>query len=127
MADKNLDYYLSLPYTITLMPDTVSGGYVATINELPGCITQGENVEEAIRMIEDAKRGWIEVALEDGQDIPEPARAEDFSGKFNVRVPKSLHRTLVEKAKEEGVSLNQYINYQLARSVGTGRETESIR
>lgn len=43
---------------------------------------------------------------------------EDYSGKLNIRIPKSLHRILVEKAKEEKVSLNQYINYQLSRGVG---------
>jgi len=69
-------------------------------------------------MIEDAKKAWIDVALQDGEAIPEPTRAEEYSGKFNIRMPKSLHRILVEKAKEENVSLNQYINYQLARSVG---------
>ncbi|UOF90981.1 type II toxin-antitoxin system HicB family antitoxin [Fodinisporobacter ferrooxydans] len=118
MTEKNLDYYLSLPYTITLIP-AQEGGYVVKINELPGCLSQGETVEEALSMIEDAKRAWIEVALEVGNDIPEPVRGEEeYSGKFNVRVPKSLHRLLAEKAKEEKVSLNQYVNYQLSRSVG---------
>ena len=43
---------------------------------------------------------------------------EDYSGKFVVRVPRSLHRDLVETAEQEGVSLNQYINVVLARAVG---------
>ncbi|MDP9729815.1 type II toxin-antitoxin system HicB family antitoxin [Alicyclobacillus sp. TC] len=113
--EKNLDYYLSLPYSLVIIPDPISGGYVAKINELPGCITQGETVEEVVHGIQDAKRGWIETALEEGQTIPEPnVQLEEYSGKFVVRIPKSLHRTLVEQAKQEGVSLNQYVTYRLA-------------
>jgi antitoxin HicB len=123
MSDKNLEYYMSLPYTITIIPDTVSGGYVAKINELTGCLTQGETLDEVTQMIEDAKRGWLEIALEEGLEIPEPVN-DQYSGKFNVRVPRSLHRILVEKAKEENVSLNQYVNYQLARGTAFYPDTK---
>ncbi|OPG16143.1 hypothetical protein B2M26_08280 [Ferroacidibacillus organovorans] len=88
--------------------------------DFPGCLSQGETVEEAVAMIEDAKRGWLEVSLELGHSIPEPTRdlAIAFSGKFNVRVPRTLHKLLVEKAAGEDVSLNQYILYQLSSAVG---------
>ncbi|WP_018131235.1 type II toxin-antitoxin system HicB family antitoxin [Effusibacillus pohliae] len=118
MSKKDLQYYLDLPYRIVLHPAD-EGGYVVEILELPGCLSQGETIEEALEMIEDAKRAWLEVALEEGIEIPEPARdTEEYSGKLNIRIPKSLHRILSEKAKEENVSLNQYINYQLSRGVG---------
>lgn len=58
-------------YPIVLIP-AEEGGYVALIRELPGCMTQGETLEEAIAMIEDAKNQWIEVALEHGDNIPLP-------------------------------------------------------
>ncbi|OAT80357.1 type II toxin-antitoxin system HicB family antitoxin [Desulfotomaculum copahuensis] len=116
MSKKDLQYYLALPYRMAITP-AEEGGYVVSIPALTGCISQGETVEEAIKMIEDAKKCWLEVALAEGIPIPEPTD-EEYSGKFNVRVPKSLHRILVEKAKEENVSLNQYINYQLSRGVG---------
>lgn len=117
MIKKNLEYYISLPYKVLLYP-AEEGGYAVEIPELPGCISQGQTLEEAYEMIQDAKRGWIDLALQNGEIIPEPVRTEEYSGKFNIRMPKSLHRTLAAKAKEEKVSLNQYINYQLARSVG---------
>ena len=63
-------------------------------------------------------RGWIEVALEEGIPIPEPAPNEDYIGKFVVRLPRSLHRQLAETAEREGVSLNQFINVALAQSLG---------
>lgn len=115
--NKTVEYYLSLPYTIELVPEPQEGWFVS-VKELPGCMSQGDTPEEAIEMIQDAMRGWIEVSLEDGDPIPEPRPLEDYSGKFVVRVPHSLHRELVEHAEREGVSLNQYINVALARAVG---------
>ena len=112
---KTLEYYLKLPYKIVLHPSP-EGGYAVEIPDLPGCISQGDTIQEATEMIEDAKRTWITDALEHGEPVPEPS-PEEYSGRILLRTPKSLHRALIEKAKAEGVSLNQYINYQLARTV----------
>lgn len=114
---KDLAYYLGLPYRMVLYP-AQEGGFVVEIPDLPGCLTQADTVEEVYEMIEDAKRAWIETALEEGIHIPEPVQNDDYSGRFVVRMPKSLHRTLAEAAERENVSLNQYVVYQLARSVG---------
>ncbi|HHX95005.1 MAG TPA: toxin-antitoxin system HicB family antitoxin [Clostridia bacterium] len=113
---KDLNYYLKLPYRIVLHPSP-EGGYAAEIPELPGCISQGQTIEEALKMIEDAKLCWLESAIEDGAIIPEPV-PEDFSGRLNIRIPKTLHQALAERAKNENTSLNQYILYQLARAIG---------
>ncbi|MBS3976754.1 MAG: toxin-antitoxin system HicB family antitoxin [Syntrophomonadaceae bacterium] len=115
---KNLEYYLQLPYRIVLYPSG-QGEYAAEVPELPGCISQGQSVAEVYKMIEDAKICWLETALEDGIEIPEPSQLNaEYSGRLNIRIPKSLHRTLVEKAKAEKISLNQYINYQLSKGTG---------
>ena len=114
--EKTIDYYMSLPYTRELIKEP-EGGWFICIKELPGCMSQGDTVEEAMEMIEDAMRGWLDVSLEDGDDIPEPKLDEEFSGKFVVRLPRSLHRQLVETAEREGVSLNQFVNVALARAV----------
>jgi antitoxin HicB len=114
---KTIEYYLGLPYTIELQRDAEEGWFVR-VKELPGCTSQGDTAEEAVAMIQDAMRGWLEVALEMGDAIPEPRPEEEYSGKFVVRVPRSLHRELVETADREGVSLNQYINVALAHATG---------
>jgi antitoxin HicB len=72
MNDKTLEYYMALPYTIEIIPDEDDGGYVVRIRELPGCLTQADTWEELLEMIEDAKRLWLESALEHGDHIPEP-------------------------------------------------------
>ena len=72
MTTRTLEYYLSLPYTVIVIPDVEEGGYVAQIKELPGCITQADTWQELELMIRDAMRGWIEIALADGHPVPEP-------------------------------------------------------
>ena len=114
--DEKLNYYMNLPYTIEFQNDPEYGWH-ARVKELPGCMNQGDSPEEALEAILDTMQGWLEIALEKGNPIPEPRHEEDYSGKFVVRVPKSLHRKLVEEAEREGVSLNQYINVTLAGSV----------
>lgn len=112
---KNLEFYLNLEYTVRLKKNS-DGSYFAEIEELPGCMTEGNTKQEALEMVDDAKKAWIEVALERDINIPEPLK-DDFSGKFNVRVPKYLHRKLAYKAREENVSLNTLITSALSSSV----------
>ncbi len=117
MRTNDINYYLSLPYTIELIREDETTWF-ARVAELPGCMTEGDSPADAVDMIQDAMAGWIELALEDGRAIPEPKPLEEFSGKFVVRVPKSLHRDLVAAAAREEVSLNQFIATELARVVG---------
>ena len=110
--NKDLNYYLQLQYTTRLKKNS-DGSFFAEIEELPGCITEGDTEKEALEMIEDAKKAWLEIALKRKQSIPEPT-LEEFSGKFNIRLPKYLHRQLAYKAKQENVSLNTLITTTLA-------------
>jgi len=113
---RELEYYLSLRYPVTVHPDPESG-FVAEIEELPGCMTQAETLDEIFKAIEDARQLWIKTAYEEGQDIPLPRDMEQYTGKFLVRIPRSLHRDLARAAKREGVSLNQYVTSLLAARV----------
>jgi antitoxin HicB len=115
--NKTLEYYLELPYTIELSR-TPDEGWFVRVKELPGCMSQGDTAEEALEMIQEAMSLWLETALEDGLTIPKPRPVEDYSGKFVVRLPRSLHRDLAERAAEEGVSLNQFVAAALAQAVG---------
>ena len=58
-------------YTIVLEPDTEEGGYTVTVPALPGCITQGESVEQCIERAREAIEGYIESLEADGQSVPE--------------------------------------------------------
>ena len=114
---KTIDYYLSLPYHMEVIPDMEEGGYTAKFPDLPGCLTCAETIEDLEKSAEDAKRVWFTAALEDGIEIAEPSDSLDlseFSGQFKLRMPRSLHRSLSVNAKKEGISMNQYCNYLLA-------------
>ena len=115
---KPLNYYLTLNYPLTLYPDTENGGYVAEIKDLPGCLTQGQTLEETIENINEARELWIETVSEGGREIPMPSTESNYSGKLLLRMPKSLHRRLAETAEREGVSLNQYILSVLSEASG---------
>ncbi len=110
---KTLEEYLNLPYRLEVTPSE-HGGYVVRYPELLGCVTQVERAEDVMPMAREILAGWLEIAIEDGQDIPLPEQPERFSGRFVVRIPRSLHRALAEAARREGVSLNAYVASLLA-------------
>jgi len=67
--------YCELPYTIEIIPETDNLYFVA-IKELPGCMSMGDSIKDAIKMIEDAKRVWLRDALRNGEKIPIPLNNE---------------------------------------------------
>ena len=116
---KNVEYYMSLPYRLEIYPDAVEGGFTAAYPDLTGCLTCAETKEDLIKNAIDAKREWITASLEDGDEIAEPESVtdlSDYSGQFKIRMPKTLHRSLVINAKKEGISMNQYCIYLLSKN-----------
>lgn len=107
-----LEYYLRLDYPYTVVPD--NGAWFIEFPDLPGCMTQVRDASEIPQAAEEIRTLWIEGEYEDGATIPEPAMQSEYSGKFVVRLPKSLHRGLAERARREGMSLNAWVNYLLA-------------
>lgn len=109
-------------YTFTIRPLTTDegGGYLIEFPDLPGCMSDGETVEDAIANGMEAKRDWIAAMMEAGRPVPPPSieAAEGYSGKWVLRTPKSLHRDLAERARQEGVSLNALAVAMLARGLG---------
>ena len=118
---KTLNEYLALPYRMEIVEDREEGGYVVSYPDLPGCLTCGETIESAVENARDAKRVWLEAALEEGVSIPMPDSLEDYSGQFKLRLPRSLHRALAEHPQREGISMNQYCVYLLSRNDAAAR------
>ena len=112
-----LSYYMALPYTKTVIKRDDEDGthYISKILELDGCHSDGTTEEEALHNLGEAMECYIESCLIHGDQIPEPVTEENFSGKFLVRLPKSLHRRLAFESQKEGISLNQYALYKLSR------------
>ncbi len=123
---KKVEEYLSKPYRIELEPDP-DGGYAVWVRELPGCVSYGETVDEALKMIKEAMELWIETALKRGLKIPEPLAEKRYTGKFLVRLPSSLHEKLVETAKDEGVSLNSLVISLLSEALSSRTQRQEIK
>ena len=113
---KEVEKYMKLPYTRKLIKED-DGTYYIAIEELPGCASMGDTIEEAMEMIKDAMRGWLESNIARGLEIPIPEVMKEYSGRFVLRLPISLHRRLANEAKKEGVSLNQYVVSILSEDV----------
>ena len=115
---KTVEYYMSLPYRLEIVPDNTEGGFTAWYPDLPGCITTADSIDGIIRNAIDAKKAWLEASVEDGVEITEPVNEnpENYSGQFKLRIPKSLHMTLSVNARREGISMNQYCIYLLSKA-----------
>ena len=111
---KTLNEYLALPYRMELTPDPDEGGFVVSFPDLPGCLSVGSTIDEAVANAQDAKHEWLAAAIESGYPVREPDTDENYSGQFKLRIPRSLHKRLSDHAKEEGVSMNQYCVYLLS-------------
>ena len=122
---KTLNDYMKMSYRMEIVEDKDEGGYVVSYPDLPGCITCGETIEAAVVNAADAKKAWIEAALEEGIEIHEPDNLEDYSGQFKLRIPRSLHRSLAEHSKREGISMNQYCVYFFLRMTQFIQNSES--
>ena len=112
---KDINYYLSLPYKLEIIPDQEEGGYLVSYPDLKGCLSYGDTIDEAYTNALDAKAAWLDAALEEGIEIPEPRSEGDYSGQFRLRMPRTLHKTLAENAQAEGISMNQYCIYILSK------------
>lgn len=104
-------------YKIDIVWDPEDKIYIAQVPELDGCMSHGKTEFEALRNVEKAISGWIVTAKEFKMHIPAPLPQKKFSGSFNVRVPKDIHRDLALKAVEKRVSLNHLVSQILSRAV----------
>ena len=120
---RQIKQILSKPYARILIPDD-DGTYTAEILEFPGCYGEGETAADAIDDLEQAAASWIEGAIKQGQEIPAPLDSCEYSGKINLRLPKSIHKHAARFAKRDDISLNQFFLAAIsARPIGRMEES----
>ncbi|GHT90033.1 hypothetical protein FACS1894101_1880 [Betaproteobacteria bacterium] len=111
-------------HIISPLPVDEGGGYLFTMPDLPGCLSDGESEAEAVENGRDAFVATVSALADMGREIPAPAfRPQDVSipaasGKFVARMPKTLHARLFARAKQEGVSLNALVVALIAEGLG---------
>jgi antitoxin HicB len=96
------------------------GGYMITFPDLPGCISDGETLEDALINGQDAFNSWIAAQVDMGRQIPAPTHYDEEGKpvKFVQRLPRSLHALLQARAKAEGVSINTLVLALIAEGLG---------
>jgi predicted RNase H-like HicB family nuclease len=110
---------------ISRLPDE---GYIATSPEWPGLSAYGENQEGAIREMQTVLALAIEVSLEDGDTLPTPAEAAPVklpSGRIHLRLARSLHGLVSERAKQDNVSINTLLVQLISAGIGTPAKAEA--
>jgi len=105
------------PFIIRHLSSEEGSGYLIEFPDLPGCMSDGETIDEAIENGQDAIQTWMTAAREMNKPIPNPGELESQSGKWVQRVPKSIHLRLVNRARDEGVSLNTLVIMMLSESL----------
>ena len=107
---KNLEYYAKLNWTYRFEWSDEDNCYVASVAELPGCMSDGDTIEEAATMIKDALNSHLASMLKHGDVITEPPKPDEFKGKILYRTSPQKHYKLVKKASSEGKSLNKFLD-----------------
>jgi predicted RNase H-like HicB family nuclease len=90
-------------------------GWIAVAPELRGCSAFGRTAKAALGELETAIKLWVETAKAGKRPLPIPLVDKPLEGKILLRLPRELHRDYASLALSEGVSLNQYMLYVLAR------------
>ena len=105
------------PFELQPLSEEDGGGWLITFPDFPGCMSDGETVEEALANGQDALDGLISIYEEDGRPLPKPGDST-ASGQVLARVPKTLHARLKAQAKKEGVSMNLLVATFIAEGMG---------
>jgi predicted RNase H-like HicB family nuclease len=98
--------------------------WVATAPQFPGLSALAKTRAKALAEFDDVLALAIETLNEAGESLPAPLRRDNYSGSLRLRMPKSLHRRLAEKADREGVSLNTALVAALAESMADNGEVD---
>jgi predicted HicB family RNase H-like nuclease len=115
-------------YTISIKFGNFEGEdcFQAKVKELPDVEEYADTYDEAYMLAHDTIETTAAIFQKKGKAMPSALEEqEDFSGRITLRVPKSLHKTLVGLASTDGVSLNQYIVNTLSYDAGFSRGLKS--
>ena len=110
-------------YRITIRPlsKDEGGGYLVEYPEIPGCMSDGETIEEAIANGKEALRDCLDVFKESGRKAPTPGVE---AAQWRQRLPRTLYMKLTERAKSEGVSINSLVTAMIAEAIGSKGQTQ---
>jgi antitoxin HicB len=112
---RKLDQY---QFTVRPLSKEEGGGFLVEYPDIPGCMSDGETLEEAIANGREALRDCIDVFSESGRKIPKPGIEP---AQWRQRVPRTLYAKLTRQAANEGVSINSFVTAVIAEAIGAKR------
>ena len=114
-ANRQLDEY---QFTVRPLSADEGGGYLVEYPDIPGCMSDGETIQEAIANGREALRDCLEVLQESGRKLPKPGIE---AAQWRQRLPRTLYAKLTRQAQREGVSINSFVTAIIAEAVGARR------
>lgn len=102
-------------------------GWIAVATELPGCSAFGSTPERALKELDAAITLWLQAAKAKKWKVPKPIASKQPGGKILLRLPRELHQEYLSLAAKEGISLNQYMLYVLARFRDLGQTARHVK
>ena len=113
-------------FAIELFKDE-QGDWLAHFEELPNVSAFGDSPESALLELNEAWEGIKESYLKHGESIPIAPSKKQYSGQFNVRIDKRVHRALAIEAAQAGISLNALVAQKLNESVKNSKTATKIK
>ncbi len=113
--NRNLDTY---QFTVRPLSKEEGGGFLVEYPDIPGCMSDGETIEEAIANGREALRDCIAVLKESGRIVPKPGIE---AAQWRQRLPRTLYTKLTKQAENEGVSINSFVTAIIAEAIGSRR------
>lgn len=109
---SKLDQY---EFSVRPLSRRVGGGYIVEYPDLPGCMSDGETIEEAIANGREALRDTLDVITESGRKISKPGKE---TAQWRQRLPRALYSKLTAQAQTEGTSINSLVSAIIAEAIG---------
>lgn len=111
-SNQALDQY---QFTVRPLSKEEGGGYLVEYPDIPGCMSDGETIDEAITNGREALRDCMDVFRESGRKIP---KAIIEAAQWRQRLPRTLYSKLTKQAENEGVSINSLVTAIIAEAIG---------
>jgi antitoxin HicB len=111
-TNRDLDRY---QFTVRPLSKEEGGGYLVEYPDIPGCTSDGETIEEAVKNGREALRDCVEVFRESGRKVPKPSIE---AAQWRQRLPRTLYSKLTKRAEIEGVSINSLVTAIIAEAIG---------
>ena len=108
--NKDLNYYLNLPWSYKFEWSETDECYLGSITELEEHMTQGKTVDEVLQNLKGALKAYIATSLKANLQIPEPAKLADYKGIITYRTTPEKHYKIAKKAAAKGKSINSLID-----------------